>query len=119
MKFTDSHEWVLVKDGIAHVGISAHAQRELGDIVYIELPKVGDELNKQEEAAVIESTKAAADIYAPITGKVIAVNEKLADDIDLLNRDPEGEGWLFQLAIKKTEECEDLLSSDQYAAMIS
>ena len=119
MKFTESHEWVLTKDGRGRVGITAHAQEELGEIVYIEFPEVGQKIESGHEAAVLESTKAAADIYCPVSGTVTAVNPKLKEQIQLINSDPEGDGWLFELELSKTAELELLLEKSAYQALIN
>jgi len=113
-KFAETHEWIDVDEGKGRVGISAHAQKELGEIVYVELPKVGQEIKAGEEVAVLESTKAAADIYSPVSGKIIAVNEKVKEDPSLMNKSPEGEGYLFEIALTHPEECEVLTSKDEY-----
>jgi glycine cleavage system H protein len=115
MKFTDSHEWVTT-DGL--VGITAHAQKELGDIVFVQLPEVGTKLTAGKEAAVLESTKAAADIYAPVSGAVIAVNEALQDNPSLLNTDPEKAGWLFKVTLEAPSELERLLNKEQYEELL-
>lgn len=115
MKFTDSHEWVKIEGDVATVGITSFAQKELGEIVYVELPRVGKQMQRGEEAAVLESTKAAADVYAPLSGEVIAINQELQTKIDKIHRSPEEEGWLFQLKLSKKEEEEPyLLTHDQY-----
>lgn len=118
MKYTPSHEWIKIENGKATIGISRFAKEELGDIVYIQLPPVGKNLALGEEVAILESTKAAADVYSPVSGEVIAVNEALLQDLSLLNRSPEGEGWLFQMKLSKEEELKHLLDQDAYLAMI-
>lgn len=117
-KFTPSHEWIHVEDNIGTVGITAHAQKELGEIVYVELPKVGKQVKVGEEAVVLESTKAAADIYSPVSGEVIAINEALQTEVNLLNRSPEREGWLFKVAIEDPEELNLTLDPQAYLALI-
>ncbi|OGN65165.1 MAG: glycine cleavage system protein H [Chlamydiae bacterium RIFCSPHIGHO2_12_FULL_49_9] len=117
--FTESHEWVKVDGEIATVGITNYAQKELGEIVFIELPKQGRKARSGEEIAVLESTKAAADIYAPISGKITSVNIQLKEQPLLINENPEDEGWLFQMEISHPEELTHLLSVSQYQAMIS
>ncbi len=109
MKYTESHEWIDARDGEGRVGISSHAQKELGEIVYVELPKVGQEVKIGEEIAVLESTKAAADVYSPASGKITHVNEKLKDDPSLMNVDPEGEGYLYEMTLTHPEELEALI----------
>jgi glycine cleavage system H protein len=108
MKFTETHEWIALQDGIGVVGVTEHAQRELGDIVYVELPKVGKNVGKGEEAAVLESTKAAADVYSPISGTIVAVNTALTQTPELINSSPEKEGWLFKLTPSNQEEYNSL-----------
>ncbi|MBS0615728.1 MAG: glycine cleavage system protein GcvH [Verrucomicrobia bacterium] len=115
MKFTDSHEWVK-DDGT--VGITDHAQKELGDIVYVQLPPIGTHVVAGREAAVLESTKAAADIYAPVSGRVVAVNDALKDNPSLLNADPENAGWLFQVEIETPEQLQKLLTKEQYSGLL-
>ena len=100
LQYTESHEWVSTEDnGNARVGISDHAQEALGDLVFVELPVVGDEIRQGDPCAVVESVKAASDIYAPVSGKVVAVNEELESDPALINADPYGDGWLFELEL--------------------
>lgn len=112
MKYTDTHEWINHKEGTGVVGVTEYAQKELGDIVYVELPTVGKEVRKGEEAAVLESTKAAADVYAPVSGKVIEVNTTLNDTPELVNSSPEGKGWLFKIALSNPKELDSLLDSE-------
>lgn len=109
--FTDSHEWLVVKAKIGTVGITDHAQKELGEIVFVELPQVGCELKKGDEAAVLESTKAAVDVYAPVSGRVIAVNIEVKKDPSRVNHFAESEGWLFQIEMSHVEELEQLQSN--------
>jgi glycine cleavage system H protein len=119
MKFTQSHEWICTDEGIGTVGITDHAQKELGNIVYLELPPIGKRVKAGEEIAVLESTKAAADIYAPVSGEVVAINESLALSAHLVNQAAESEGWLFKVKLDAVEELEELLTRDQYLAMVS
>jgi len=117
LKYTESHEWVELRDdGSARIGITDHAQELLGDMVFIELPEEGDILDAGDECAVVESVKAASDVYAPISGEVIAVNENLADNPDLINKDAYDEGWLFVLKPSQAEELDELLDADTYGA---
>ena len=95
MKYTESHEWVNSDKDSAKIGITDHAQEELGEIVYVELPEVGTEIKSGEEVAVLESTKAAADVYSPVSGKIIEVNEKLNDNSSMINESPEDDGWIL------------------------
>lgn len=117
LKFLKSHEWVRIEgDGRATVGISDHAQGLLGDLVYVELPAVGDDVEAGNACAVVESVKAASDVYAPVSGKVVAVNEALADKPEIINEDAFGEGWLFVVEMSAPEQVNELLSADDYAA---
>ncbi len=117
LKFLKSHEWVRIEgDGRATVGISDHAQGLLGDLVYVELPAVGDDVEAGNACAVVESVKAASDVYAPVSGKVVAVNEGLADKPEIINEDAFGEGWLFIVELSEPEQLNELLSADDYAA---
>ncbi len=117
LKFLKSHEWVRVEgDGRATVGISDHAQGLLGDLVYVELPAVGDELQAGNACAVVESVKAASDVYAPVSGKVVEVNEALADKPETINEDAFGDGWLFVVEMSEPDQANALLSADDYAA---
>jgi glycine cleavage system H protein len=103
LKYTATHEWVRINgDGTATVGITDHAQEQLGDMVFVELPELGRVLAAAEECAVVESVKAASDIYSPLAGEIVAINEALADTPELINQDPYGEGWLFRLRIDGT-----------------
>lgn len=119
LKFLKSHEWARVEaDGKVTVGISAHAQELLGDLVYVELPAVGDEVEQGNGVAVVESVKAASDVYAPLSGKVVAINESLADKPETINEDAYGEGWMFVLEPSDAGQLEGLLGPDDYAAML-
>src|SRR5881628_3729356 len=104
--FTKEHEWIRVEGDTATVGISDHAQEALGDIVFAEVPDAGKQLNKGQEAAVVESVKAASDVYAPVSGEVTESNSAVADDPAIINRDPEGEGWFFKLTLSNPGELE-------------
>ena len=115
LKYTESHEWVDANDdGNARIGISDHAQAALGDLVYVELPAVGDELSQGDASAVVESVKAASDIYTPVSGTVIAINEDLDADPAIINSDPYNDGWLFELELIDTEELEGLKDAESY-----
>lgn len=118
MYYTDSHEWVEISKGQGKVGITKHAQKELGEIIYVELPKIGNKIKAGEEICVLESTKAAADVYAPLTGVVCAVNEVLVKNPHALNQDPEGAGWLFQMDLSDVHEVDRLLSLEEYRSLI-
>ncbi len=115
LKYATSHEWVRVdSDGIATIGISEHAQGLLGDMVFVELPDVDDSISAGDDVAVAESVKAASDIYAPVSGTVVAINEALEDAPELLNSDAFGEGWLFQVKLDDVSELENLLDAEGY-----
>ncbi len=118
LKYTKSHEWIRVEDdGSVTVGISDHAQALLGDMVFVELPEVGAALDAGEECAVVESVKAASDVYAPVTGEVLAVNELLEDAPETVNSDPYNDGWLFRIKLDDEAELKELLDADAYAAL--
>ena len=112
--FTGEHEWIKVEGDTATIGISDHAQHALGDIVFADVPEQGKTLNKGDEAAVVESVKAASDVYAPVAGEVIEGNPALADDPALINRDPEGEGWFFKMTLADVSELDGLMDEAAY-----
>ena len=112
--FTREHEWIRVEGDTATVGISDHAQQALGDIVFAEVPDTGKTLSKGQEAAVVESVKAASDVYAPVGGEVVEGNQAVADDPALINRDPEGEGWFFKLRLSDEAELQGLMDESAY-----
>ena len=115
LKYVASHEWLrLEDDGTITVGITEHAQDLLGDVVYVELPEVGANITVDEEIAVVESVKAASDVYAPISGEVVAINETLEDDPEIINSDPYGEGWFFRMKPDNIADYEALLTADEY-----
>ena len=113
-RYAPSHEWAHVEDDQVTVGISDFAQQSLGDVVYVELPQVGDEVSAGAEACVVESVKAAADVYAPVSGTVVAVNEALEEAPEMVNEDPYGDGWFFKVEPTDIEEMDDLLDADGY-----
>jgi glycine cleavage system H protein len=119
--FTKEHEWIDVDgDGVtATVGITRYAQEQLGDIVFVELPTVGGTLSQGGDAAVVESVKAASDVYAPVSGTVSESNERLVDDPALINTDPEGEGWFFRLTLADTRQLDDLLDDVAYQSFVA
>jgi len=119
LQYSETHEWLRLDGETATVGITDHAQAELTDIVYVELPKVGTNLAAGQTAAVVESVKAASDIYSPIGGAVVEVNTALEGDPGLVNRDPYGEGWLYRLRIEAGEQIETLKEAAQYRELIS
>jgi len=115
LKYTESHEWVEADEhGNARIGISDHAQAALGDLVFVELPIVGDEISQGDPCAVVESVKAASDIYTPVSGKVVAINEDLDIDPAIINSDPYGDGWLFELELIDDEELDGLKDAEAY-----
>ncbi len=117
-KFTKDHEWVLVEGDIATVGVSDFAQSQLGDVVFVELPEAGRELEQGKEAAVVESVKAASDVYAPVSGTVIEANQALVDDPSKVNGDAEGDGWFFKIRLKDAAELDALMDEAAYKAFV-
>ncbi len=118
LRYTKDHEWVRLEDGRARVGITDFAQKSLGDIVYVELPPVGKEVRKGERAATVESVKAVGEVFAPLSGKVLEVNEGLTKSPDLINKDPYGQGWLFVLSLADHKEVEALLTPEAYEELV-
>lgn len=118
LKYTDAHEWLKIKGNTAIIGITDYAQSELTDIVFAELPEVGKELIKGDELCVVESVKSVSEIYAPISGKVVRINEKLEDTPEMINESPYDDGWLVELEIKNERELEDLLDAGSYKKRI-
>lgn len=120
LKYAATHEWVRVEgDGIVSVGITDHAQDALGDVVFVELPDVGATLNTGDEAGVVESVKAASDIYAPVSGEVVEVNTVLEDEPETVNNSPYGDGWFYKLHISDPSELDDLLDADGYREVVA
>lgn len=115
MQFTKDHEWIRMDGEVGVVGISSHAQDQLGDIVFVELPAPGKQVKKGDEAAVVESVKAASEVYAPVSGEIIEVNEALEGEPALVNSDPEGDGWFFKIKITDKAELAELMDKDSYA----
>ena len=120
LKFLDSHEWIKVDDNTAIVGISDHAQNELGEVVFVELPAIGDEFVLGDEAAVVESVKAASEVYTPISGEVIEVNDALEENPELVNTSPYEEGWFFKLKVSDENlgSIESLMTAEEYSSML-
>ena len=117
LKYVSSHEWIRVEDdGVVTVGVTDHAQEALGDVVFVELPDLEADVTAGDDAGVVESVKAASDIYAPLSGVVLEVNEDLADAPELVNSDPYGDGWFFKLKLSDPSELDDLLSAEEYTA---
>lgn len=117
-KYATSHEWVLIEDDIAIVGITDHAQDALGDLVFVELPDVGDVVAAHDEAGVVESVKAASDIYAPLSGEIVAINDALVDSPEIVNSDPYHDGWMYKIRFSDAAELDELLSADDYDAHV-
>lgn len=119
LKYTKSHEWAEEQsDGTVRIGITDHAQELLGDMVYVELPEMGVEVHANQECAVVESVKAASDVYSPVSGEVMAVNEQLAEAPELVNQDPYGDGWILQVRLSDDQEPGALMNADDYTAMV-
>ena len=114
LKYSKTHEWVKLEGGKATIGITDHAQSELTDIVYVELPELGKEIKKGDELCVVESVKSVSEIYAPVSGKIVKVNEKLEDAPETINESPYDDGWLVELEVKDSGELKDLLDADAY-----
>ncbi len=119
LKYTESHEWVRIEGDIVTIGITDYAQEELGDVVFVELPDVGQNFEAGDEAAGVESTKAHSDVYAPVTGEVTAVNEELEEDSALINTSPYEEGWIYKMKMMDGAELDSLMEADAYRANIS
>lgn len=120
LKYSKSHEWVeVLGDGTVKIGITDHAQELLGDMVFVEAPEVGAAVSVGEECAVVESVKAASDVYSPVTGEVVAVNEELADTPDLVNNHPYGDGWIMQVKLTEEGELDELMDADAYGELIA
>jgi glycine cleavage system H protein len=118
LKYTKDHEWISIEGDIATVGITHFAQGELGDIVYVEVETLDETLDKDEVFGTVEAVKTVSDLFLPLAGEIVAFNEALEDDPELVNKDPYGEGWMIKLKIANVEEVEDLLDSDGYASII-
>ena len=117
-RYTRDHEWIRLEGDTALVGISDHAQEQLGDIVFVELPAVGKKLDKGAEAAVVESVKAASEVYAPVAGEVVAINDALADDPGVVNQSPEGTGWFVKLKVADRADLNSLMDSSAYKTFL-
>ena len=118
LKYTDTHEWLKVTNDTAKVGITDHAQSELTDIVFVELPEVGKEIKKGEELCIVESVKSVTEIYAPVSGKITNVNKKLEESPEIINESPYDDGWLIEVEIANKSEISNLLDSDSYKKII-
>jgi len=119
LKYSKEHEWIKVENGVGTVGITQYAQEQLGDIVFVELPSIGREVEKMEAVAVVESVKAASDIYTPVSGKIVEINEELNSSPNLINEDPYGKGWIFKIELKEPKELDELLSAEEYERLIT
>jgi glycine cleavage system H protein len=119
IKFTKDHEWIRIEGDVAVVGITDYAQQQLGDVVFVELPDVGKALERGKDAAVVESVKAASEVYAPVDGQVTEVNALLQDQPDTVNTDPQGTGWFFKIKLADTAQLDGLMSEAEYNAMIA
>lgn len=118
LRYTEEHEWVRLEGDIATVGITRHASNLLGDVVFVQLPEVGPTLAKGEGAAVVESVKAASDVYAPLAGEVVEVNQAIVDDPAIVNADPQGAGWFFKLKLKDVKAMDGLMDEAAYKKLI-
>ena len=118
ISYTKEHEWISVDGDVATVGISDHAQEQLGEIVFVDLPAIGKTLSKNDDMAVVESVKAASDVYAPVSGEVVEINDTLADEPGQVNDSPEDKGWFCKLRISDTNELRDLMDADAYRSYL-
>ena len=116
-KYSKDHEWVIVENGIATIGITNHAQEQLGDVVFVELPAVGEKVERAESLGVVESTKAVSDVFAPISGEVAEVNDGLPDSPELINEDPYGDGWMVKVEMSDATQVSSLLDAADYDAL--
>ncbi|MBT3071572.1 glycine cleavage system protein GcvH [Rhodomicrobium sp. Az07] len=119
IKYTEDHEYISVEDGVGTIGITDYAQGKLGDVTFVELPKKGEKVKQGQPIAVVESVKAASDIYSPASGEIVEINETLNDQPDLINREPEAGAWLYKLALSNTAELDKLMDRDAYLAYAS
>jgi glycine cleavage system H protein len=119
LKFTQEHEWLKIEGDVATVGITSHAAEQLGDLVFVELPEVGATFSKDGDAATVESVKAASDVYCPLDGEVVEVNQAIVDDPSLVNSDPQGKGWFFKLKLSNASDADALLDEAAYKELIA
>ncbi len=119
LKYSKEHEWVLVEGNVATVGITDFAQDQLGDIVFVELPGIGDKVSKEDAFGVVESVKAVSDIYAPVSGKVLEVNDDLPENPEMVNEDPYGDGWMIKIEMNDPEELQDLMTATEYEEYVA
>lgn len=118
LKFTEDHEWLNIADGVATVGITTHAVEQLGDLVFVDLPETGAALARNDAAATVESVKAASDVYCPLDGEVIEVNDAIRNDPSIVNADPQGAGWFFKLKLASVADAEGLMDEAAYLALV-
>ena len=118
LKYTKDHEWVKIEDSVATIGITEYAQKQLGDITFVELPEKDSLVNEGDSFCTVESVKAASDVYAPVTGEVIEVNEELEEAPELINQEPYGKGWICQVKVTNTNEFESLMNCEEYKKII-
>lgn len=118
-RFTADHEWAALEDGVITIGITEYAQSQLGDIVYVELPEVGRTVDQGEETAVVESVKAAGEVKSPVTGEVVEVNDVLNDEPELVNQDPDAEGWFFKIKPLEPEQFKEMMDKDSYDKLVA
>jgi len=119
LKYSKEHEWVLVEDKIATIGITEYAQEELGEIVYVELPEVGEKLSKDDPFGAVESVKAVSDVYAPVSGTVLEINDALPDGPEIINEEPYGDGWMVRVEMTDMGDLNDLMTADEYAEFVA
>jgi glycine cleavage system H protein len=119
LKYSKEHEWVATEETVATIGITDYAQDQLGEIVYVELPAVGDKISKDDAFGVVESVKAVSDIYAPVSGTVVEVNQELPESPEMINEDPYGDGWLVKVKVSDPAELDDLLDHEEYEELIA
>ena len=119
LKYSKEHEWVLVEGSVATVGITDYAQDQLGDIVFVELPGIGDKVSKEDAFGVVESVKAVSDVYAPVSGKVLEINDDLPENPEMVNEDPYGDGWLIKIEMSDPEELQDLMTATEYEEYVA
>ena len=119
LKYTKDHEWIRVEEGFAYIGVTDFAQGELGDVVFVEIETEGENLGKEEVFGTIEAVKTVSDMFMPISGKVIEINQKIEDEPELVNKDPYGEGWLIKISITDSSELDELITPEQYNDLIN
>ncbi|HEV3113826.1 MAG TPA: glycine cleavage system protein GcvH [Candidatus Binataceae bacterium] len=119
LRYSKEHEWVATEEEVATIGITDYAQEQLGEIVYVELPAVGDKISKDDAFGVVESVKAVSDIYAPVSGTVVEVNQELPESPEMINEDPYGDGWLVKVKVSDGSELDDLLDHDEYEELVA